>query len=70
MPDDNVGLLLLVESPVLQRVDIKRRCPDVDAMLYGLWRKGMTTMYGSTVGATLEREKIMKMMSLRVSSLW
>jgi isopenicillin N synthase-like dioxygenase len=48
MPDDNVRLLPLVESPVLQRVGIERRCPDEDAPLCATWRKGRTTTYGRT----------------------
>jgi isopenicillin N synthase-like dioxygenase len=45
-PDDNVRLLPCVESPVLQRVGIQRRCPDEHAPLCETWRKGRTTTYG------------------------
>jgi hypothetical protein len=46
MPDDSVHLLPLVDSPVLQRVGIERRCADEDAPLCGMWRKIRTTTYG------------------------
>ncbi|OJA08975.1 hypothetical protein AZE42_11775 [Rhizopogon vesiculosus] len=46
MPDDDVRLLPFVESPVLQRVGIERQCPDEDAPLFEVWRKGRTTSYG------------------------
>lgn len=46
MPDDNVRLLPCVESPVLHRFGIQRRCPDEDAPLCEVWRKGRTTTYG------------------------
>jgi len=48
MPDDDVRLLPFVESPVLQRVGIERRCPDEDAPLCETWRMGRTTTYGRT----------------------
>lgn len=46
MANDNVKLLPLAHSPVLQRVGIKRRCPDEEAPLAGAWRKRRTTSYG------------------------
>ncbi|KAI9568579.1 hypothetical protein HD554DRAFT_2259773 [Boletus coccyginus] len=46
MADDNVRLLPLVHSTVLQRAGIKRRCADGDAPLAGEWRKKRTISYG------------------------
>ena len=46
MADDNVRLLPLTHSPVLQRIGIKRRCADEDAPLAGEWRKKRTISYG------------------------
>jgi isopenicillin N synthase-like dioxygenase len=46
MPDDNVRLLPCVESPVLHRFGVQRRCLDEDAPLCAAWRKGRTAMYG------------------------
>ncbi|KAF8841437.1 Clavaminate synthase-like protein [Paxillus ammoniavirescens] len=46
MPDDDVRLLPLADSPVLQRVGIERRCADEEAPLSEVWRKGRTTTYG------------------------
>ena len=46
MADDNVRLLPLTHSPVLQRVGIRRRCADEDAPLAGEWRKKRTISYG------------------------
>ncbi|EGN97173.1 hypothetical protein SERLA73DRAFT_161351 [Serpula lacrymans var. lacrymans S7.3] len=48
MPDDDVRLIPLVESPVLQRVGVERRCADEDAPFYEQWRKDRTTSYGRT----------------------
>jgi len=46
MPDDNVKLVPLAGSPVLERVGIKRRCKDEDAPTMEMWRKGRTASYG------------------------
>lgn len=46
MPNDDVRLLPLAQSPVLQRAGIERRCPDAEAPLAGEWRKERTTSYG------------------------
>ncbi|KAI9568580.1 hypothetical protein HD554DRAFT_2322242 [Boletus coccyginus] len=46
MADDNVRLLPLAHSTVLQRAGIKRRCADEDAPLAGEWRKKRTISYG------------------------
>jgi len=46
MADNNVRLLPLSHSPVLQRVGIKRRCPDEKAPLAEMWRKERTISYG------------------------
>jgi len=46
MADDDVKLLPLAHSPVLRRVGIERRCPDGEAPLSEMWRKGRTTTYG------------------------
>ncbi|KAF9220306.1 Clavaminate synthase-like protein [Gyrodon lividus] len=46
MADDDVRLLPLAHSPLLQRVGIERRCPDEEAPLSEVWRKGRTTTYG------------------------
>ncbi|OCH86739.1 Clavaminate synthase-like protein [Obba rivulosa] len=47
-PDDDVKLIPLSASPVLQRNGIKRRCDDADAPTAGEWRKGVTSAYGMT----------------------
>jgi len=44
--NDNVRLLPLAHSPVLQRVGIERRCDDEDAPLAGEWRKELTSSFG------------------------
>ena len=46
MANDNVRLLPLSHSPVLQRVGIERRCPDEEAPLAEAWRKERTISYG------------------------
>ncbi|KAF7366894.1 hypothetical protein MSAN_00948100 [Mycena sanguinolenta] len=46
--DDNVKLVPLAETPVLQRVGIVRRCADADAPTMESWRKGRTTAYGQS----------------------
>ena len=44
--NDNVRLLPLAHSPVLQRVGVERRCADEDAPLAGEWRKDLSISYG------------------------
>ena len=44
--DDDVRLVPLVQSPVLQRVGITRKCPDEDAPTMGEWRVARTKVYG------------------------
>ncbi|RDB17173.1 hypothetical protein Hypma_001822 [Hypsizygus marmoreus] len=46
MADDATKLAPLIDSPVLQRVGIIRRCDDRDAPTMEAWRKGRTTAYG------------------------
>ena len=46
MADDDVTLLPLVHSPVLQRVGIERQYPDKEAPLAGAWRKERMISYG------------------------
>ncbi|KAH7881900.1 hypothetical protein F5I97DRAFT_1914382 [Phlebopus sp. FC_14] len=46
MPDGDVRLSPLSDSPVLQKVGIERRFLDEDAPLCEVWRKGRTTSYG------------------------
>jgi len=46
MADDDVILLPLAHSPVLQRVGIERRCPDEEAPSSEVWRTGRTATYG------------------------
>lgn len=48
MPDEDLPLVPLSESPVLQRVGIIRRCEDRDAPTMGAWRKGRTIAYGKS----------------------
>ncbi|KAI6019153.1 hypothetical protein EDC04DRAFT_2576053 [Pisolithus marmoratus] len=48
MADDDVRLLPLAHSPVLQRVGIERRFPDEDAPLSDVWRRERTITYGRT----------------------
>ncbi|KAG6901226.1 hypothetical protein C0995_015043 [Termitomyces sp. Mi166 len=47
MTDDDVKLVPLVDSPVLQRVGITRRFEDDAAPTMGDWRKGRMTQYSS-----------------------
>ena len=44
--DDDVRLVPFVESPVLQRVGITRKCRDEDAPTMGKWRVARTKVYG------------------------
>jgi isopenicillin N synthase-like dioxygenase len=46
MPDDNVRLLPLSHSPVLQRVGVERRWPDEEALIAEAWMKERTISYG------------------------
>jgi len=46
MADDDVPLVPLAHSPVLQRVGIERRCPEEEAPLSEAWRKERTLSYG------------------------
>lgn len=48
MPDDAVVLKPLAESPVFQRVGIKRRVNDDEAPTMEDWRRGRTSAYGQT----------------------
>lgn len=48
MTDDAVRLSPLVDSPVLKRVGIQRRCEDSEAPLMEEWRKGRTAAYGKS----------------------
>ncbi|KAG0703540.1 Clavaminate synthase-like protein [Suillus ampliporus] len=46
MPCDDVKLVPMDESPVLQRVGIQRRCDDSEAPTMEQWRKARTMAYG------------------------
>ncbi|EED80235.1 predicted protein [Postia placenta Mad-698-R] len=46
MPHDNVKLVPRLDSPVLQRVGVKRRCSDDRAPTMESWRQGRVRMYG------------------------
>ncbi len=48
LADDAVKLVPFVDSPVLQRVGIKRRFSDEQAPSMEAWRKGRTSAYGQT----------------------
>ncbi|KII84323.1 hypothetical protein PLICRDRAFT_46193 [Plicaturopsis crispa FD-325 SS-3] len=48
MPDDDVRLAPVAESPVLQREGIVRRCPDEQAPFMETWRRERTSAYGKT----------------------
>ena len=48
MPDDNVKLTPMIESPVLQRVGIQRRCDDTEAPTMEQWRRSRTKAYGQS----------------------
>ncbi|KAF9238969.1 Clavaminate synthase-like protein [Melanogaster broomeanus] len=48
LPDDNVKLIPMRESPVLQRVGINPRCEDSVAPTIEVWRKGRTSAYGQS----------------------
>ncbi|KAJ7018055.1 Clavaminate synthase-like protein [Mycena alexandri] len=48
MTDDNVKLVPLTQSPVLQRVGIVRRYDDADAPTMKAWRRSRTSAYGQS----------------------
>lgn len=48
MPDDNVKLIPIKDSPVLQREGIQRRFTDEQAPTVEQWRRGRTRAYGKT----------------------
>ncbi|KAF4607771.1 hypothetical protein EYR40_000106 [Pleurotus pulmonarius] len=48
LADDAVKLVPFVDSPVLQRVGIKRRFSDEQAPSMETWRRGRTSAYGQT----------------------
>ncbi|KAF5393085.1 hypothetical protein D9757_001267 [Collybiopsis confluens] len=48
LANDDVKLAPLAESPVLQRVGIKRRFPDSEAPTSKEWRKARTAAYGQS----------------------
>jgi len=48
LPDDNVRLVPISSSPVLQRVGVQRRCADEDAPSMEEWRKARTSAYGKS----------------------
>ncbi|KAG9313774.1 hypothetical protein JVU11DRAFT_6134 [Chiua virens] len=47
-PDDNVRLIIMRESPLLQRVGINPRCEDNVAPTTEQWRKARTSAYGQS----------------------
>jgi isopenicillin N synthase-like dioxygenase len=46
IPNDDVKLVPIADSPVLQREGIKRRFEDADAPITEAWRKGRTAAHG------------------------
>ncbi|KAG1819133.1 Clavaminate synthase-like protein [Suillus subaureus] len=48
IPNDDIKLVPMVESPVLQRVGIQRRCEDIEAPTMEQWRKARTMAYGQS----------------------
>jgi len=48
MPDDQIKLIPIRESPVLQRVGIRPRAEDSVAPTMEMWRKGRTSAYGQS----------------------
>lgn len=48
MPDDNVKLVPLTESPVLQREGVQRRFSDEESPIMEQWRKGRIVAYGKS----------------------
>ncbi len=57
-PDEDVKLLPVAGSPVLDRVGIRRRFEDENAPLVGTYRKGRTAAYGRSVLKKSEEEGI------------
>ncbi|KAG1733322.1 hypothetical protein EDB19DRAFT_1929108 [Suillus lakei] len=55
MPNDDVKLVPMIESPVLQRVGIQRRCEDSEAPTMEHWRKARTMAHGHS---KLKKEEI------------
>lgn len=49
LPDDNVKLEPVAQSPVLQRVGIKRRFDEDKTPTMEEWRKARTAAYGQAV---------------------
>ncbi|PCH36930.1 Clavaminate synthase-like protein [Wolfiporia cocos MD-104 SS10] len=45
-PDDNTKLVPYAESPVIQRMGVRRRFEDDNAPTMEMWRKGRTSAYG------------------------
>lgn len=48
MPNDNVKLAPMAESPVLQRAGIQSRCDGNEALTMEQWRKARTSAYGQS----------------------
>ncbi len=48
LPDDDVMLVPVRNSPVLEKYGIKRRFEDSDAPKMDAWRKGRVAAYGKT----------------------
>ncbi|PSR85523.1 hypothetical protein PHLCEN_2v5414 [Hermanssonia centrifuga] len=48
IPDDDVRLVPMSESPVLQKHGIRRRFEDSEAPTAEVWRKGRTAAYGQS----------------------
>ena len=48
IPNDDVQLVPVEDSPVLQRHGIERRCSKEDAPTAEIWRKGRTAAYGKS----------------------
>ena len=48
VPDDDVKLVPITDSPILQRHGIQRRFKDEDAPTTEQWRKGRTSAYGKS----------------------
>ena len=54
MPNDDIRLVPFVESPVLQKLGVRRRFEDDEAPSMEQWRKGRTAAYGKS--ALVKRE--------------
>ncbi|KAJ3552261.1 hypothetical protein NM688_g4242 [Phlebia brevispora] len=57
-PDDNVRLVPPLDSPVLQKLGIKRRFADSEAPTSAEWRKAVTSAYGKTILTKGKDERI------------